>query len=88
MPIFLPERSASSIDSLTPRQIVAELDKYVIGQAKAKRAVAIALRNRIRRQKLPRDIRGLLGIDDVKDVLDEPRWGGLTGDLVRQCSGS
>jgi ATP-dependent HslUV protease ATP-binding subunit HslU len=37
---------------LTPRQIVAELDKYVIGQAKAKRAVAIALRNRMRRQKL------------------------------------
>ncbi len=56
MPIFLPERSASSVDSLTPRQIVAELDKYVIGQAKAKRAVAIALRNRVRRQRLPRDI--------------------------------
>jgi ATP-dependent HslUV protease ATP-binding subunit HslU len=37
---------------LTPRQIVAELDRYVIGQAKAKRAVAIALRNRIRRQRL------------------------------------
>ena len=56
MPIFLPERSASAVGSLTPRQIVAELDKYVIGQAKAKRAVAIALRNRIRRQRLPRDI--------------------------------
>jgi ATP-dependent HslUV protease ATP-binding subunit HslU len=39
-------------DALTPRQIVAELDKYVIGQHKAKRAVAIALRNRVRRQKL------------------------------------
>jgi ATP-dependent HslUV protease ATP-binding subunit HslU len=38
--------------SLTPRQIVSELDKYVVGQAAAKRAVAIALRNRIRRQKL------------------------------------
>jgi len=38
--------------ALTPRQIVAELDKYVVGQAAAKRAVAIALRNRIRRQKL------------------------------------
>ncbi|HKE82901.1 MAG TPA: ATP-dependent protease ATPase subunit HslU [Vicinamibacterales bacterium] len=38
--------------SLTPREIVAELDKYVIGQAKAKRAVAIALRNRLRRQRL------------------------------------
>jgi ATP-dependent HslUV protease ATP-binding subunit HslU len=40
------------MSSLTPRQIVAELDKYVVGQAAAKRAVAIALRNRIRRQKL------------------------------------
>jgi ATP-dependent HslUV protease ATP-binding subunit HslU len=41
------------LDELTPREIVLELDKYVIGQAAAKRAVAIALRNRIRRQKLP-----------------------------------
>src|SRR2546425_7559359 len=40
------------LDELTPREIVRELDKYVIGQAGAKRAVAIALRNRIRRQKL------------------------------------
>lgn len=44
------------LDDLTPRQIVAELDKYVVGQAKAKRAVAVALRNRIRRQKLPPEI--------------------------------
>src|SRR2546422_1092976 len=41
------------LDEMTPRQIVAELDKYVVGQHAAKRAVAIALRNRIRRQKLP-----------------------------------
>jgi ATP-dependent HslUV protease ATP-binding subunit HslU len=41
------------IESLTPRQIVAELDKYVVGQKNAKRAVAIALRNRWRRQQLP-----------------------------------
>jgi len=54
--IFLPERSASAVGSLTPRQIVAELDKFVIGQAKAKRAVAIALRNRMRRQRLPADM--------------------------------
>src|SRR5437762_539947 len=40
------------LDELTPREIVKELDKYVIGQGSAKRAVAIALRNRIRRQKL------------------------------------
>jgi ATP-dependent HslUV protease ATP-binding subunit HslU len=52
MPIFLPEHTATSVSALTPRQVVAELDKYVIGQAKAKRAVAIALRNRIRRQRL------------------------------------
>src|SRR3954467_6488249 len=56
MAIFLPERTASAADSLTPRQIVAELDKYVIGQAKAKRAVAIAPRNRMRRQQLPPDM--------------------------------
>jgi ATP-dependent HslUV protease ATP-binding subunit HslU len=44
------------LDDMTPRQIVAELDKHVVGQRKAKRAVAIALRNRIRRQKLPLDM--------------------------------
>lgn len=44
------------LDELTPRQIVGELDKYVVGQTDAKRAVAVALRNRIRRQKLPSEI--------------------------------
>src|SRR5712672_474201 len=56
MAIFLPgaaEDQALALDDLTPREIVSELDKYVIGQNAAKRAVAIALRNRIRRQKLP-----------------------------------
>jgi ATP-dependent HslUV protease ATP-binding subunit HslU len=43
----------SKLDEMTPRQIVAELDKHVVGQNAAKRAVAIALRNRVRRQKLP-----------------------------------
>ena len=52
MPIYLPETTLTSTDTLTPRQIVGELDKYVIGQTAAKRAVAIALRNRMRRQKL------------------------------------
>ena len=52
MPIYLPEATKTSTEALTPRQIVAALDKYVIGQGAAKRAVAIALRNRIRRQKL------------------------------------
>jgi ATP-dependent HslUV protease ATP-binding subunit HslU len=52
MAISLPETLAPPTDTLTPRQIVIELDKYVIGQKDAKRAVAIALRNRMRRQKL------------------------------------
>lgn len=55
MAIFLPgtaEDQALALDDLTPREIVAELDKYVVGQQAAKRAVAIALRNRMRRQKL------------------------------------
>ena len=43
-------------DQLTPRQIVAELDRYIVGQGRAKRAVAIALRNRIRRLRLPPDM--------------------------------
>ena len=64
--IRLPERTHSSIDSMTPREIVAELDKHVIGQKAAKRAVAIALRNRMRRQKLAAEMR-----DDVlpKNIL-------------------
>jgi ATP-dependent HslUV protease ATP-binding subunit HslU len=56
MAIALPERTASAVGSLTPRQIVVELDKFVVGQAKAKRAVAIALRNRFRRQQLPAEM--------------------------------
>ena len=56
MPIYLPETTASTAQALTPRQIVAELDKHVIGQGQAKRAVAIALRNRMRRQKLPPEL--------------------------------
>ena len=62
MPIYLGGETkemaarARNLDDLTPRQIVEELDKYVVGQADAKRAVAVALRNRIRRQKLPPEI--------------------------------
>jgi ATP-dependent HslUV protease ATP-binding subunit HslU len=55
MVIYLPgaiEGEQIPLDELTPRQIVGELDKHVVGQKAAKRAVAIALRNRIRRQKL------------------------------------
>jgi ATP-dependent HslUV protease ATP-binding subunit HslU len=61
MPIYLGGETKETavrpkLDDLTPRQIVEELDKYVVGQADAKRAVAVALRNRIRRQKLPPEI--------------------------------
>ena len=52
MAIYLPATTRTTAGTLTPRQIVAELDKYVVGQTAAKRAVAIALRNRMRRQKL------------------------------------
>jgi ATP-dependent HslUV protease ATP-binding subunit HslU len=54
MVIYLPSQSEEGpvLDELTPREIVRELDKYVVGQQDAKRAVAVALRNRIRRQKL------------------------------------
>jgi len=54
--ILLPESSQTAAEALTPRQIVAELDKHVVGQHAAKRAVAIALRNRMRRQKLPAEL--------------------------------
>ena len=50
-PALLP-----ALDDMTPREIVAELDKYIVGQTAAKRAVAVALRNRVRRQKLEPEI--------------------------------
>ncbi|HKQ59969.1 MAG TPA: ATP-dependent protease ATPase subunit HslU [Candidatus Polarisedimenticolaceae bacterium] len=58
MVFYMPGRiesapTATPASELTPRQIVAELDRYIVGQAAAKRAVALALRNRVRRQKLP-----------------------------------
>ncbi len=59
MVIYLPQPTdddSAILDELTPREIVRELDKYVVGQADAKRAIAIALRNRVRRQKLPAEI--------------------------------
>src|SRR3989442_362948 len=49
-------RAARGLDEMTPREIVAELDKYVVGQREAKKAVAIALRNWIRRQKLDEEM--------------------------------
>ena len=59
MAIYLPataDEEHVALDELTPREIVRELDKYVVGQNQAKRAVAIALRNRMRRQKLPAEL--------------------------------
>ena len=58
MVFYLPESvdTVTGFDELTPRQIVAELDKHVVGQAEAKRSVAVALRNRIRRQKLSEEL--------------------------------
>ena len=60
------EEILPALDEMTPREIVHELDKYIVGQAAAKRAVAVALRNRVRRQKLPPEI-----ADDVlpKNIL-------------------
>ena len=45
------------LDDMTPKEIVAELDRYIVGQEKAKKAVAVALRNRLRRRKLPEELR-------------------------------
>lgn len=57
MVIYLSgETDDMKLDQMTPKQIVAELDKHVVGQSAAKRAVAVALRNRVRRQKLPPDM--------------------------------
>jgi ATP-dependent HslUV protease ATP-binding subunit HslU len=63
MALYLPGESHEpepeplpSFDELTPREIVVELDKYIVGQVAAKRAVAVALRNRVRRQKLPPEL--------------------------------
>jgi ATP-dependent HslUV protease ATP-binding subunit HslU len=56
MVFHLPSSTDALSSALTPRQIVAELDKYVVGQHRAKRAVAIALRNRLRRQQLPAEM--------------------------------
>ena len=58
-------------DNLTPKAIVAALDEHIVGQADAKRAVAVALRNRWRRQKLPPELR-----DQVRNALPKGLPGG------------
>ena len=55
----ISKKASSKVSALSPREIVSELDRYVIGQQQAKRAVAVALRNRWRRQALS---------DEMKDV--------------------
>src|SRR5271166_7192118 len=73
--------------TLTPRQIVAELDRYIVGQAKAKRAVAIAMRNRYRRSRLEGEMRGeiipknilMIGPTGVGKTEIARRLAGLTG---------
>src|SRR6476469_3795270 len=72
---------------LTPREIVAELDKYIVGQADAKRAVAVAIRNRWRRQQLPESMRAdvspqnilMIGPTGVGKTEIARRLAGLTG---------
>src|SRR5216110_1093199 len=57
MPSTRTQQTLARLADLTPKQIVAELDRYIVGQAEAKKAVAIALRNRWRRQRAPESIR-------------------------------
>ena len=52
-----PKKESSKVSALSPREIVSELDRYVIGQKEAKKAVAVALRNRWRRQALSEEMR-------------------------------
>nr|MDQ6932158.1 ATP-dependent protease ATPase subunit HslU [Candidatus Eremiobacteraeota bacterium] len=76
-----------TIAELTPRNIVAELDRYIVGQAKAKRAVAIAMRNRYRRERVPSDMREeiipknilMIGPTGVGKTEIARRLAGLTG---------
>ncbi len=71
------------IDELTPRRIVKELDKYIIGQDKAKKMVAIALRNRWRRQQVPKDLRDEIAPKNI--ILMGPTGVGKT-EIARRLS--
>ena len=79
--------------SFTPREIVSELDRYIVGQRDAKRAVAIALRNRWRRQQLPEELREevqrvvemLLRHEDIDG--DQSREGGWTPLILAAVKG-
>ncbi|MEP6765604.1 MAG: AAA family ATPase, partial [Gemmatimonadaceae bacterium] len=65
MPSPRTEQAIARLADLTPRQIVAELDRYIVGQADAKKAVAIALRNRWRRQRAPESIRDEISPNNI-----------------------
>ena len=65
MPSPRTEQAIARLADLTPRQIVAELDRYIVGQADAKKAVAIALRNRWRRQRAPEAIRNEIAPNNI-----------------------
>src|SRR3954453_3089915 len=83
----LPQCRMPPMQSLTPKQVVAELDKYIVGQADAKRAVAVAIRNRWRREQLPESIRDdiwpknilMIGPTGVGKTEIARRLAGLTG---------
>src|SRR5204862_45159 len=65
MPTNRTAQALARLADLTPRQIVAELDRYIVGQADAKKAVAIALRNRWRRQRAPENIRAEISPNNI-----------------------
>src|SRR5438128_10461706 len=72
------------MDQLTPRQIVAALDKYIVGQADAKRAVAVAIRNRWRRQQLPEAMR--VDVAPKNIIMIGPTGDGKT-EIARRLAG-
>jgi len=65
MPLNRTQQAVARLADLTPRQIVGELDRYIVGQGNAKKAVAIALRNRWRRQQAPDDIRDEISPNNI-----------------------
>src|SRR6476469_1015954 len=65
MPSSRTQQALARLADLTPRQIAAELDRYIVGQANAKKAVAIALRNRWRRQRAPENIRAEISPNNI-----------------------
>ncbi len=87
MPVPGDRRYHPAMVEMTPKQIVAELDKYIVGQADAKRAVAVAVRNRWRRQQLPADVQRdvspknilMIGPTGVGKTEIARRLAGLTG---------